>query len=183
MSELQEFFEKNRKFFPKVYIERFYHHKIYETEEVMLSDQGGLIPKRDEMMTLIQGITRFYEVITDEEIDKENEILINMMFEQKPRDKPVRQPKKPKYVYLLQSDIYYKIGITTDPDKRISDLMTLPPFDTGIIYCALCDDAQKHEKLLHERYKEKRVNGEWFKLSKDDVIEVCGYLLDIEVTV
>lgn len=70
---------------------------------------------------------------------------------------------KAEYVYLLESNMgYYKIGITKDLNKRIKQFGVQLPFKVSILWFVDVDDARRYEKWLHNFFKNKRVNGEWF---------------------
>jgi hypothetical protein len=84
------------------------------------------------------------------------------------------------FIYLLSGGGYYKIGLTTDVDRRISEISPKLPFEVELIHVIQADDMTKAESYLHERFSDKRVNGEWFRLSSDDVEWIKG-LDSIEV--
>jgi len=53
--------------------------------------------------------------------------------------------------------------------QRLDVLGTKLPFSTELIYFFPCDDAREAEKLLHEKFADKRINGEWFNLNNDEI--------------
>ncbi|QDP52103.1 MAG: hypothetical protein Unbinned706contig1000_47 [Prokaryotic dsDNA virus sp.] len=60
-----------------------------------------------------------------------------------------------------------KIGVTSDIDNRISNLQTGNPYVLvckALIPCSDKEQAYKLESYLHNRFKKKRMNGEWFRL-------------------
>jgi hypothetical protein len=76
-------------------------------------------------------------------------------------------------VYLIVNDRNgcVKIGYTAgDPKYRESTLQSEEP-DISMI-CSFPNSTMKDELNLHEKYKKKRVRGEWFRLSDDDVFEI-----------
>lgn len=77
-----------------------------------------------------------------------------------------------KFVYLIESEIagefIYKIGITTDLEKRKKQLST-GNTDINIINYFQSKWASKLESSLHNYYKYLKVSGEWFRLEKDHV--------------
>ena len=80
-------------------------------------------------------------------------------------------------VYILKSDIYYKIGVSSVITKRIGMLQTGNPHTIELIcqkYFTYSVDAYKEEKRLHLKYSDKQVRREWFKLSKQDVEDILG---------
>lgn len=95
-------------------------------------------------------------------------------------DTPTAHKKKeskptPGYVYLLQSDTgHYKIGRSKDPDNRIKTFGVKLPFEVEYIALIETEDMVKLETDLHDLYDHKRVNGEWFDLSPEDVELIKG---------
>lgn len=85
-----------------------------------------------------------------------------------------------KPIYLLQSESLYKIGIAKDVDSRWKSINNLP-YEVNIIsYSDLINNPNKIEAELHNKYKNKRVNGEWFSLSPEEVEEVRNYLQSLK---
>lgn len=68
-------------------------------------------------------------------------------------------------VYFIQaSDVgLVKIGYTSkdDPWSRMTTLQTASPVTLKLL--GVLDGGQDLEKLLHERFKEARIKGEWFR--------------------
>lgn len=73
------------------------------------------------------------------------------------------------FVYLLQAGPYYKIGRSNDIDQRIKQLSTLPPFDLNLLHALWCDNCLQVERWLHDKFGDKRIRGEWFTLTPDDL--------------
>lgn len=76
------------------------------------------------------------------------------------------------YVYVIRDiDVtgFYKIGRTNDPYVRLSAFEVKLPFQIEIVTVLSCNNAMLMEKQLHDRYALKRVRGEWFQLSDEDV--------------
>lgn len=77
-------------------------------------------------------------------------------------------------VYLVachtESETLYKIGWTKrSVEERMNDFKTGNAYDFDILYQMKSKWGTKVEKRLHEYYKSKRVNREWFKLDKEDI--------------
>lgn len=76
----------------------------------------------------------------------------------------------PGYVYLIQSPTSaYKIGKTVNPDNRIKTFKTKLPFEVEYVCLIQTDDMNALERNLHGLFADKRINGEWFALSAEDV--------------
>lgn len=80
------------------------------------------------------------------------------------------KPAVPGYVYLIKSPSgHYKIGRTVNPNDRLRMFGVQLPFEVEIIALIKSDDHKRLEASLHQTYNDKRVNGEWFALSPEDV--------------
>ena len=79
------------------------------------------------------------------------------------------------YVYLLKSEVgHWKIGRAKDPVARIKTFTVKLPFRVEYETLIKTDDMQKLERELHERFADKRLDGEWFDLDADDVEYIRG---------
>lgn len=88
------------------------------------------------------------------------------------------------YVYVVRQakTNYIKIGVSDDPEERIRYLQTSSPSLLSIHYvidCQSSGDALKVERLLHERYKSKRLEGEWFDIPYFKVIEDLDWVIEM----
>ena len=86
--------------------------------------------------------------------------------------KPLLQPDKPQgFIYLIKSGHYYKIGKANDLKKRISHIKLQLPFETELVHSIEAFHPYDAEKHWHQRFADKRRNGEWFELTDADVAE------------
>lgn len=73
-------------------------------------------------------------------------------------------------VYLLRADNgYHKIGRTKNLKRRLTDIGIKVPVKIELIHKIESNDIVSAERFLHDRFGAKRVNGEWFSLTEDDV--------------
>ncbi len=80
------------------------------------------------------------------------------------------------YTYLLNNGRVYKIGMTTGTvTKRVIELQTGSPTKIKISGYSYNSNALKMEQMLHLKFKAKRLEGEWFNLSADDVATIHHY--------
>lgn len=91
-------------------------------------------------------------------------------------EKPVgKQRNREGYVYLLRSTTgYYKIGRTVNPDDRLTTFSVKLPFEVEYECVIQTHDRYGLEKALHTYYMDKRINGEWFALTVEDVAFIKG---------
>lgn len=80
----------------------------------------------------------------------------------------------PTYVYvigLLRLDDCCKIGVSKDPDKRVSEISTGTPFVPVVAFLELMatgGQARAVERASHKSLESFRANGEWFWVSPHD---------------
>lgn len=73
------------------------------------------------------------------------------------------------YVYLLIFGEEYKIGSSNNVERRFRELKTQMPYDGKIIHSITTGDPAGIEAYWHHHFKDKRLKGEWFKLTASDV--------------
>lgn len=75
------------------------------------------------------------------------------------------------FIYLAQSgtNSWYKIGMSKQPYKRLSQLQVGTPLQLTLIERVFTLDAPKLEKTLHEYYQAYWMRGEWFDLPQQEI--------------
>jgi len=75
------------------------------------------------------------------------------------------------YVYLIQhgNRREYKIGKTFNPIRREGEIRLAMPETVTPIHTIRTDDPSGIEAYWHNRFKSKRLEGEWFSLTAEDV--------------
>ncbi len=119
-----------------------------------------------------------------EKVESAMEIMLKeIRKEDKETDNTGVQVEIKKYVYLIKDHItgYIKIGYSKNPMAREGTLQAEKP-TLEIIH--LLDGDLKFEKSLHQKYKEKRLRGEWFNLTTEDIgcilTEHCDKIVSID---
>jgi hypothetical protein len=73
------------------------------------------------------------------------------------------------FVYLIRSGKYYKIGCSNDAGRRAYEIALQLPEPVTRVHVIPTDDPYGIERYWHQRFADKRVNGEWFRLNSQDV--------------
>jgi hypothetical protein len=73
------------------------------------------------------------------------------------------------FVYLLKSGSHYKIGKAMSVEARKRQLAIQLPKPAEELHRIKTDDPLGIEAYWHRRFADKRLNGEWFSLSAEDV--------------
>lgn len=100
------------------------------------------------------------------------EVQVSIYCESDPADEHTERPNKfDGYVYLLYSPTNntYKIGRAKEVYNRYGSIAKQSPVEIKLVHQFKSSNASKAERELHSRYASKRVLGEWFSLSEQDV--------------
>ena len=71
----------------------------------------------------------------------------------------------PGFVYFARSGDKVKIGWSTNPEKRLATIRVATP--DGIDEWVARSGSPADEKFYHRRYREHRLNGEWFSVTPE----------------
>lgn len=84
-------------------------------------------------------------------------------------DDPTATQPVPGFVYLVKSGKFHKIGRSNDHGRRSYEIGLQLPERLEVVHTIETDDAVGIEHYWHERFKDRRRNGEWFLLTKADI--------------
>jgi len=101
-------------------------------------------------------------------------------------EKKGKKNKKKQLVYIMAEGYSdnYKIGISANPEKRRRELQTGCSKEIRILFTCKIDDnivSRDVETVIHKFLKEKGkwIRGEWFRLTKDQVVNIAKCLLKV----
>ena len=74
------------------------------------------------------------------------------------------------YIYIIKMETgQYKIGRTNNISNRMSYFAIKLPFEFDLIHTFPCNDMADAERQLHAIFATKRIKGELFNLTDEDV--------------
>lgn len=79
------------------------------------------------------------------------------------------------YVASIESDkSLFKIGMAGNVKQRIDALRTASPYLLSLACAFFVPNMRFAERALHDRYADKRIRGEWFRLSREDLNDIAA---------
>lgn len=100
---------------------------------------------------------------------------------------PNLEGTSPGYVYFVQEHLNgsFKIGKTKHIEKRMNLFTVKLPFKNQLIFLIKSGNYHKTEIAFHKHFTHKRLEGEWFSLTKEDInwIKEGNYTKEINKTI
>ena len=136
-----------------------------------------------ELWTLPERQRTYFKFKRQQKKEKEEKRLQKKIKQAGMIPKEQRKKEKPNQVYVIQMMddgelVTCKIGVSKTPKKRLTALQTSNPHKLEIVHVFPSDSAEDAEARLHERYDHAHINGEWFRLTKEQMAEltqIVGY--------
>ncbi len=125
----------------------------YSTLQTHFGSKNGIV---ESLKVWLEKNVDYYDV---------NEFLPEL----KLTEKSLIQKSSDGLVYLIKSGVFCKIGRGDELEKRVKQIRTALPDSSTLEHSIRTDDPSGIEAYWHRRFADKRANGEWFKLTVQDV--------------
>lgn len=83
-----------------------------------------------------------------------------------------------KFIYIIYSKLGYKIGRTKNIDDRNAIFNVKLPFKWNFQFIYGVKHPKKIEKFLHHVLYKNNLNGEWFNLNNDELLNVKQFIIN-----
>lgn len=97
----------------------------------------------------------------------------------------VNKEKNPDgYIYFIKAKghNFYKLGVSSNPQKRICDIDSYLPFDLEILSIHFIKDVYNIEENISRNIKQHKIRREWYELSVDQAKAIMIELYIISTT-
>jgi len=151
-----------------------------------LCDINGMLITIETAKVLLEGLQGYVEKIENSYIEEFNDKIKLKQLKELEKNKidycyAEKVPTIVKgYVYFVLDDNgNCKIGTTKDLKKRLGEY-TMQAYVPILHHTIKTNDCYALEEMFHKRYNEKRVRGEWFKLTDKDLEDIKKIPIRIE---
>lgn len=140
------------------------------------------LAQHEEMSLIVDNFVR-------ERLDYHQGVAVTVSAPQPTTTQPTSLPALPLrprvtgHVYILRSEAgQYKVGCSRELQRRIGGIAASLPFSVDLVHSIKTDDMERLERGLHTVYSsaQRRINGEWFHLSADDIAYLIGLGSELE---
>ena len=76
--------------------------------------------------------------------------------------------------YIIRNEGNYKLGFSSNIKQRYNNYKSHLGF-VDLIYIHESNDANIIETYFHNKYKDKRIVGEYFNLTENDILDITSY--------
>lgn len=136
---------------------------------------GYVIKRKEKDLVFLEKKTSDYDLYCEGYIDVNYHIIYDSKrktyksFEDVNLNEDIKTNKNKGFVYLLECEGKYKIGLTKNIVQRMRFFENTLPSYPNIINYIISEDFRQIEKSLHIVFEEKRIKNEWFLLDENDL--------------
>lgn len=139
--------------------------------EIHMGSPKGFLPDTLSICRMITHLKKLKKM-GQEEIDKYNKKLLEEICGPSPKDeKKYEGPKTPGFIYFAKKNNFIKIGRTKNVESRMKNLQGNHPTAAPIelLHVISTKDYTQAERAFHTCFANKRIKGEWFQLTEEDI--------------
>src|SRR5690606_26032137 len=84
------------------------------------------------------------------------------------------------FIYILKLNGFdiYKIGVSSNPERRIKDIDGANPFGVDVLFTEYFKNVYEMEECVHDSFCKNSMRREWFKIQPEDVTTLINQLKD-----
>lgn len=154
-------------------LEEFLYFLFRENDELMISSWwGGFWYTKEEIKHYFLNKKIF------KDLEQEKKKLYYQSCMESSIAEKVEKKKIPWFIYLIKSLDHYKIWKTTNIENRYKKYLTENPNKIELIHYFKCNDYTEMEIFLHDKFKHKNHNREWFNLADEDILFIKSFKND-----
>jgi hypothetical protein len=123
-------------------------------------NKGGR-PKGNKLLKAIEDQSRrfIYEILQDEYVKKEASKLFT-------------KESETGYLYIIEANKKYKIGITSNFKNRFSSYKSHTGYNADVVYLVKIESPNNLERHLIDKFIEYNTNGDWFEFDSESILLV-----------
>lgn len=87
------------------------------------------------------------------------------------------------YLYFIksQNDNFYKLGVSSNPKRRLADIDSYMPFNLEILSLHYFENVYDIEKYFQDKYSMYKTRREWYNFNKEVASEIMIELHNLNV--
>jgi hypothetical protein len=151
---------------------RHYGHFPTNSESSMLRTSGLSIPAPRVINSNLGGraeqIAALHKHIDDNPEFADVRAMLPVVAPSRP-SRPSGAKAVDGHVYLIKSGEFYKVGRSDELERRVKEIRIALPDAAILLHAISTDDPPGIEAYWHRRFADRRANGEWFKLTPEDL--------------
>lgn len=139
-------------------------HIKYKNDSMLMPFlQSGKFLSKERWASIKLKIDKFYASTSMDDIERYNASI-------QKKERNIVPSASAGYLYLLRSNVgYYKIGRTINVDVRVGQHLRDYPVTLDVVHVVVVPDMIRYESWLLSKFSDRKMQGEWFSLSDDDV--------------